>query len=178
MIPEKLLEIMKQDGIVAIATLGKDGPHMVNTWNSYIKISADERLFIPAGYMHKTEANIAHNPNVLITLGSSKVKGLHGAGAGFSKATFITSGPDYDFMSKVQLAASHLGRHHRFRYTNLVKASRQFALCSFVESPHPSLFQMGAFLIQEDLSGLSGLFGLFLRFLLVPLTLAPGPFQV
>jgi len=93
MIPEKLLEIMKQDGVVAIATLGKDGPHMVNTWNSYIRISSDERLFIPAGYMQKTEANIAHNPNVLITLGSSKVKGLHEG-----KATFITSGPDYDFM--------------------------------------------------------------------------------
>ena len=27
MIPEKLLEIMKKDGVVAIATLGKDGPH-------------------------------------------------------------------------------------------------------------------------------------------------------
>jgi len=62
MIPEKLLEIMKQDGVVAIATLGKDGPHMVNTWNSYLRISADGRLFIPAGYMHKTEVNIAHNP--------------------------------------------------------------------------------------------------------------------
>ena len=45
MIPEKLLEIMKQDGVVAIATLGKDGPHMVNTWNSYIRISSDGRLF-------------------------------------------------------------------------------------------------------------------------------------
>lgn len=101
MIPEKLLEIMKQDGVVAIATLGQDGPHMVNTWNSYIKISSDGRLFIPAGYMHKTEANITHNPNVLITLGSSKVKGLHGTGAGFlikGTATFITSGPDFDFM--------------------------------------------------------------------------------
>ena len=74
---------------------------MVNTWNSYIKISSDGRLFIPAGYMNKTEANISHNPDVLITLGSSKVKGLHGAGAGFlikGKANFITSGPDYDFM--------------------------------------------------------------------------------
>ena len=101
MIPEKLLEILKQDGVVAIATLGQDGPHMVNTWNSYIRISSDERLFIPAGYMHKTEANIAHNPNVLITLGSSKVRGLQGAGTGFlikGKATFITSGPDFDFM--------------------------------------------------------------------------------
>lgn len=101
MIPEKLLEVLKQDGVVAIATLGQDGPHMVNTWNSYVKISADGRLFIPAGYMHQTEANIAFSSNVLITLGSSKVTGNHGPGAGFlikGKAAFITSGPDFDFM--------------------------------------------------------------------------------
>jgi predicted pyridoxine 5'-phosphate oxidase superfamily flavin-nucleotide-binding protein len=101
MIDEKLLEIMKKDGVVAIATLGEDGPHLVNTWNSYLRISEDGRLFIPAGYMHKTEANIAYNPDVLITLGSSKVKGLHGPGAGFlikGKAEFIKSGPDFDFM--------------------------------------------------------------------------------
>ncbi|TVM00412.1 MAG: FMN-binding protein [Candidatus Brocadia sp. WS118] len=101
MIDEKLLEIMKKDGVVAIATLGEDGPHLVNTWNSYLRISEEGRLFIPAGYMHKTEANIAYNPDVLITLGSSKVKGLHGPGAGFlikGKAEFIKSGPDFDFM--------------------------------------------------------------------------------
>ena len=83
MIPEKLLEIMKQDGVVAIATLGADGPHMVNTWNSYLRATEDGRLLIPVGYMHRTEANIAFNPEVLITLGSSKVKGLYGPGAGF-----------------------------------------------------------------------------------------------
>lgn len=101
MIPEKLQEILKADGVVAIATLGKDGPHMVNTWNSYIRISPEGRLLIPAGYMHKTEENIKHNPEVLITLGSSKVQGLHGAGAGFlikGKAAFVTSGPDYDLL--------------------------------------------------------------------------------
>ena len=54
MIPEKLAEILKSDGIAAIATLGKDGPHLVNTWNSYIKVWADGRLLIPAGYMHRT----------------------------------------------------------------------------------------------------------------------------
>lgn len=99
MIPEKLQEILKKDGVVAIATLGKDGPHMVNTWNSYIRISPEGRILIPAGYMHKTEENIKHNPEVLITLGSSKVQGLHGPGAGFlikGKAAFVTSGPDYD----------------------------------------------------------------------------------
>lgn len=101
MIPEKLREIMKKDGIVAIATLGKDGPHMVNTWNSYLRVSPEGRLLIPAGYMHKTEENIKHNPEVLITLGSSKVEGLHGPGAGFlikGKAAFVTSGADYDIM--------------------------------------------------------------------------------
>lgn len=101
MIPNKLLEILKQDGVVAIATLGPNGPHMVNTWNSYIRISDDDRLLIPAGYMHKTEENIAFNPEVLITLGSSKVSGLHGPGAGFlikGKAIFITSGSDFDLL--------------------------------------------------------------------------------
>ncbi len=103
MIAQKLQEIMRKDGVVAIATLGPDGPHMVNTWNSYLRISQDERLFIPAGYMHITEANIAHNPDVLITLGSSKVAGLHGMGAGFlikGKARFVTIGPDFDFMKE------------------------------------------------------------------------------
>ena len=104
MIPEKLLEILKQDGVVAIATLGQDGPHMVNTWNSYVRVSADGRLLIPAGYMHRTEANIEFNPNVLITLGSSKVPGLHGPGAGFlikGTASFVTSGSDFDVLKAI-----------------------------------------------------------------------------
>ena len=99
MIPEKLLEVLKKDGVVAIATLGQDGPHMVNTWNSYVRITHDERLLIPAGYMHLTEANIATNSNVLITLGSSKVAGKKGPGTGFlikGTAAFITSGPDFE----------------------------------------------------------------------------------
>lgn len=101
MIDEKLLDILSKDGVAAIATLGADGPHLVNTWNSYIRVSPDGRLLIPAGYMHRTEANIAFNPEVLITVGSSKVQGLHGPGAGFlikGKAAFITSGPDFDLL--------------------------------------------------------------------------------
>lgn len=101
MISETLRDIMKQDGVVAIATLGPDGPHMVNTWNSYLRTTDDGRLLIPAGYMNRTEANIAHNPQVLITLGSSKVKGLYGPGAGFlikGTAAFVTSGPEFDVL--------------------------------------------------------------------------------
>jgi len=98
-LPETLLEVLKKDGIVAIATLGPDGPHMVNTWNSYVRVSEDGRLLIPAGYFHKTEANIAANNQVLVTLGSSKVQGLHGPGAGFlikGTAAFLKEGPEYD----------------------------------------------------------------------------------
>ena len=98
-LPETLLEVLKKDGVVAIATLGPDGPHMANTWNSYVQITEDGRLLIPAGYFHKTEANVAFNEKVLVTLGSSKVQGLQGAGTGFlikGKAAFLKEGPDYD----------------------------------------------------------------------------------
>ncbi len=103
MILEVLPELMKNDGVVAIATLGEEGPHMVNTWTAYLKMSEDGRLLIPAGYMHKTEANVAYNPDVVITLASSKVKGLHGPGAGClirGKAKFITSGPEFDLLKE------------------------------------------------------------------------------
>lgn len=83
MIPDKMREVLKKDGVVAIATLGQDGPHLVNTWNSYVRITDDERLLIPAGYMNRTEANITTNNNVLITVGSSKVAGKNGPGTGF-----------------------------------------------------------------------------------------------
>ena len=101
MIPEKLLEVLKHDGVVAIATLGPDGPHMVNTWNSYIRITEDGRMLIPAGYMHRTEANVATNEKVLLTLGSSKVTGNIGPGTGFlirGTAAFVASGPDFEVM--------------------------------------------------------------------------------
>ena len=101
MIPDKVGEILQHDGVVAIATLGKDGPHLVNTWHHYVSITPDGRLLIPVGMMHKTQANLAFNPDVLLTLGSSKVEGLRGAGTGFlirGKAIFTTAGPDFEFM--------------------------------------------------------------------------------
>jgi hypothetical protein len=98
-IPEKMREVLKQDGVVAIATLGPDGPHMVNTWNAYIRVTDDGRLLIPAGYYHRTEANVAFDDAVLLTLGSSKVRGFNGAGTGFlvkGKAAFLSEGPDFE----------------------------------------------------------------------------------
>ncbi len=100
-LPGTLLEVLKKDGVVAIATLGPDGPHMVNTWNSYVRVSEDGRLLIPAGYFNKTESNIAVNNQVLVSLGSSKVQGISGPGTGFlikGTATFLKEGAEYDAM--------------------------------------------------------------------------------
>lgn len=99
MFPEKMLEVLKHAGVVAIATQGQDGPHLVNTWNSYIQVREEGRLLIPAGYMQETEANIARNNQVLLTVGSHEVAGKLGPGTGFlikGTAAFVTSGPDFD----------------------------------------------------------------------------------
>lgn len=99
MFSEKLLAVMKHPGVVAIATQGEDGPHLVNTWNSYLQVPREGCLLIPAGYMHRTEANIARDNRVLITVGSHEVAGNLGPGTGFllkGTAAFVSSGPDLD----------------------------------------------------------------------------------
>ncbi len=100
-IPEKMTQVLEKDGVVAIVTMGPNGPHMVNTWNSYVRVTEDGRLLIPAGYMQTTEANVAFSDEVMVTLGSSKVAGLHGPGTGFlikGKATWVASGPDFEVL--------------------------------------------------------------------------------
>ena len=51
--------------------------------------------------MHRTEANIAFNSQVLLTMGSSKVAGNMGPGTGFlvrGTAEIAASGPDFEVM--------------------------------------------------------------------------------
>jgi hypothetical protein len=99
MIPEKFLEVLKYEGVVAIVTQGNKEPHVVNTWNSYVKVTKDNRLLIPAGYMEETEANIEKNNKLQLTLGSKEVQGLHGPGTGFlvrGTAAFLKEGTDFE----------------------------------------------------------------------------------
>jgi hypothetical protein len=98
MFPEKMLEVLKRPGVVAIATQGPDGPHLVNTWNSYIQISADGLLLVPVGYMHVTETNLSKDDRVLLTVGSHEVQGNMGPGTGFlikGTASFLLSGAEF-----------------------------------------------------------------------------------
>ena len=105
MINKTLLEVLSHpaDGVVAIVTQGTDEPHVVNTWNSYVHISSDDKLLIPAGFMHRTEKNIAINNKVQLTVGSREVQGKMNKGTGFlikGTARFIKDGSEFEMMKK------------------------------------------------------------------------------
>ena len=83
MLSEKLKLVFQNEGIVTIIAQGKDFPHAVNTWNSYVELK-DDYLIIPVAGMNTMEAILNNNNKVLVTVGSRDVEGLHGAGAGFN----------------------------------------------------------------------------------------------
>ena len=99
MIPNKLLEVLRFEGVVAMVTQGQDDLHMVNTWNTYVRATDDGRLLFPAGGMKVTETNLAINNSVQLTLGSREVEGLYGLGAGFrvkGTASLVMAGPEFE----------------------------------------------------------------------------------
>ena len=98
---EKFLEVLQHEGLVSIVSWGVE-PHVVNTWNSYLVVTEDERILIPAYGFRKTEKNVDVNSNVKLTLGSKDVLGYKDyQGTGFlinGTAKYISSGNEYDFM--------------------------------------------------------------------------------
>ncbi len=102
MLPDKFLRVLQHEGVVAIATQGRDSlPHLVNTWNSYVQITDDGHLLVPAGGMHTTEANVSANHIILLTAGSREVEGKHGPGTGFllgGTAEFVYAGAAFDLI--------------------------------------------------------------------------------
>ncbi|CUN70485.1 MAG: pyridoxamine 5'-phosphate oxidase family protein [Sarcina ventriculi] len=103
MLTEKFFEVISHEGVVSIISWGKGEPHVANTWNSYLTITKDNKILIPAAGMVKTEANIKENNKVKMTLGSKEVQGHFTQGAGFrleGTAKFISSGEEYDMMKE------------------------------------------------------------------------------
>ena len=100
---DKFHEVLKHEGVVSIMSWGVE-PHMVNTWNSYIVITEDERILIPAFAFIKTEKNIKVNNQVKLSVGSKNVSGYNDyQGTGFivtGTARYIASGDDYAMMLK------------------------------------------------------------------------------
>jgi len=103
-LPEKFYDVLNHEGVVAIVSWGEGEPHVVNTWNSYLVITEDERILIPAYGMRKTEKNVNVNNRVKLTVGSKEVVGYKDyQGTGFlidGTAGYLESGSTYDMMKE------------------------------------------------------------------------------
>lgn len=84
-LPDVLKNVLEKAEIIAIATCGEDGPHMVATWADYLRAldSGGTTLAAPAGGYRQTEKNLARNARVQVLVGSKGVEGKHGMGTGY-----------------------------------------------------------------------------------------------
>jgi predicted pyridoxine 5'-phosphate oxidase superfamily flavin-nucleotide-binding protein len=102
-LPQKFLDVIQHEGVVSIVSWGEE-THVVNTWNSFLVVTEDERILIPAYGFRKTEKNVNVNNHVKITLGTREVLGFKDyPGTGFlidGTARYISSGSEYDFMKE------------------------------------------------------------------------------
>lgn len=102
MLTDKFYEVLEHEGIVTIVSWGEGEPHIVNEWNSYLRVTEDERILIPAGIMRKTEENVRLNPKVKLALGSKNVRGYNDyPGTAFvleGTARFFDTGAEFDLM--------------------------------------------------------------------------------
>ncbi|MBX4260529.1 pyridoxamine 5'-phosphate oxidase family protein [Clostridium estertheticum] len=104
MLTEKFFDVLKKEGVVSIVSWGIDEPHVVNTWNSYLFVTSDERILIPAYAMRRTEKNVNQNNKVKIALGSKEVLGYKDyPGTGFvieGTAKYLELGSEFDMMKE------------------------------------------------------------------------------
>lgn len=100
---KKFHEVLQHEGVVSIVSWGIE-PHVVNTWNSFLVITEDERILIPAYGFRKTEKNVDVNNQIKIALGTRGVLGYKDyPGTGFvitGTARYIASGDEFDFMKE------------------------------------------------------------------------------
>ncbi len=105
MLTEKFYDVLKHEGVVTVVSWGVSSePHVANTWNSYLVVTDDERILIPAYGFRKTEKNVNANNKIKMTLGSKEVLGYKDyPGTGFvveGTAKYLTSGPEFDMMKE------------------------------------------------------------------------------
>ena len=105
MINEKLMSILTHptDGAVSIVTYSDEGPHLVNTWNSYITVTPEGKLLIPAYGFLITEKNLSQNNAVILSIASKEIEGYNSKGTGFiltGTTRFLKSGEDFSRMKE------------------------------------------------------------------------------
>ncbi len=101
---EKFHEVLRHEGVVSVVSWAEGEAHVANTWNSYLVVTEDERILIPAAGFRKTQKNVEINKHVKLTLGSREVLGYKDyQGTGFlvdGTARYVTSGEEYDRMKE------------------------------------------------------------------------------
>ena len=91
-------KVIENTEIVAIATCGKKGPHLVATWSDFVKsldINDGKTIVIPAGGYSQTEKNLKENDRIELLVGSKQVQGKSGMGTGYrlsGSAKIVTDG--------------------------------------------------------------------------------------
>jgi len=104
MLSEKFYEVLKNEGVVSIVSWGTGEPHIVNTWNSYLVVTPDERILIPAYAMRRTEKNLSENNKLKMALGSKNVTGYNDyQGTGFvieGTGKYLESGSEFEMMKE------------------------------------------------------------------------------
>ena len=104
MFNEKFNEVLTKEGVVSITSWSAENVHVVNTWNSYLVKSGENKLLIPAAGMRKTQKNVEANSRLILTLGSKEVLGYKDyQGTGFvieGTAKYLTSGEEFDMMKE------------------------------------------------------------------------------
>lgn len=101
MMDKKLMEVLTTlpDSALAIVTQGAEGPHVVNSWNSYVLVTETDELLIPVGGMVETEKNVERDNKVKLTICNREVQGKAYKGTGFllsGSAEFVKTGRDFE----------------------------------------------------------------------------------
>jgi len=103
-LPQKFYDVLNHEGVVSIVSWGEGEPHLVNTWNSYLVVTEDERILIPAYGMRKTEKNVNINNRVKLAVGTKEVIGYRDyQGTGYvieGTAKYIEAGDIFDMMKE------------------------------------------------------------------------------
>ncbi len=76
MISEEIRAALTHEGSAAFVTQGPEGPHLVATWNSYLRVLDDRTVAFPAGGYRRTEENVRSGSAVQMILGARNPKGV------------------------------------------------------------------------------------------------------
>ncbi len=76
MITDAIRTVLKQEGPAAFVTEGADGPHLVATWQSYLRVLDDATLAFPAGGYRRTEQNLRAGSDVQMIVGAKQPSGV------------------------------------------------------------------------------------------------------